>query len=462
MSATTTRPAPSHARPSRPPGRGGGGSLVWRVLRTEVLRSGPAAFVVVLAVLTAVVILVQRSQLPGWSSTFAGALARIDVTDSYFGPLAAALGAWVAGRERRRGMGDLLAATSRPAWQRVHLTWIAVAVGVVAGMLAQAVVSIAPGLPGTAYWGGRWVATLAVLVLGVVLYAAVGFAVGRALPGRLIAPLVGLVGFLGINVAAADPVVQRMWPIGGISLPDGQQLYAAVLALLAVWLLGLITAAVVLALGRRRVLALVPLAVAVIAAVPLVSTLASDTKPWKGPDPAAQAMVCTTDDGPQVCVMRVHAALLDDVAKLARGQISAAGPLVPWTSAQEEVLFTAILPRDVLTLPALDERGNAFRRGLGDPEGYLATSVDYQSRSGCYPAASPAAQAEQDAVTHRVDAVARALQTGSTQGLKAVPGARELHQRLAADPAAAKTWMTGYLAAAPECELPALTRLAGA
>jgi hypothetical protein len=394
-----------------------------------------------------------------WSATLAGTLRWIDNTHYFWGPLAAALGAWVGGRERRHGVGELLAVTPRPEWQRVQLSWTAVAVGVLAGLLGQASLAVAAGLPSVSYSGGRWLATLAVLVLGVLTFAAFGFAAGRTVPGRLVAPLVGLLVLLLAIAAGADRLLRRMWPVDNLSLGDVIQVRTEVLGLFALLWLSLTGTAVLLAVRRRRMLAVLPLALAVTVSQPLTRTALSQTDPWSIPDTAATRLVCTTDAGPQVCVQQVHAGLLDDVTPLAREQIAEAGRLVDWTSAREFV-FGEPHPADALTLPALDSWGRAFRGGLADPEEYLSISVSNQSTTVCG-TADPGAATDTQALTNVTDTVARALQTRSVEVTAAVPGADQLYRRLVADPLAARRWMQQYQAASASCDLPVLARLAG-
>jgi hypothetical protein len=211
--------------------------------------------------------------------------------------------------------------------------------------------------------------------------------------------------------------------------------------------------------GRRRVLAVLPLAAAVAAALPLASAVRSPTAPWLEPDQAARQPVCTTDPGPQVCVQRVHAGLLDEVVPLAREVLTAAEGLVAWTSAREDVVGGGEPPAAVLPLPALEGQGLAFRDGLAAAEQYRALTVAYQSTSACdVTVVTP----EQLAVTGVADAVAAALLSGRTEQLAAVPGAQERFDGLAADRAAARAWMAEYRPAAVACDLPVLQRLAAA
>lgn len=454
--ATATRAA-SASPPAR--GRSRRGPLGRRVLATDVRRSGAGHLALVVLVVGAGVLATQLLPSARHATSLAGVVRWVDNTHYFFAPLAAALAAWVAGRERRRGIGELLAVTPRPAWRRVHLTWVAVLAGVLAGVLGQIALVVAAGLPSTSYWGGRWWPTVVVVVLGVAVYAAVGFAAGRALPGRLVAPAVGLAGFVAVVVTNSDPVLRRVWPVGGLYFNDGDQLRAPVIGLLVLWLGGLTAAAVVLAVAPRRALAVLPLAAAAAAVVPLVSGTGTGSDPWTVPDPAARAMVCTTDGGPQVCVQRVHAGLHDDVVPLARETLATADGVAGWTSAREFVTGEGEPPAGVLTLPNLDDQGRAFRGGLAAPEQYQALSVAFESTSTCdVTTATP----DQLALTAVADAVAAALLTGETAQLAGAPGAEQRYAGLAEDPVAARAWMQRYRPAADACDVDALRQLVGA
>ena len=131
----------------------------------------------------------------------------------YFaGPALAGVAAWMAGRERRRDVEELLATTPRPAWSRQLATWTGT---VLWGMLAYALVALAVGVltARQAVWGGPILWPVVVGLLALPAHAALGFALGRFVPSRFTAPLVAavfyfaraFVGFGARGAAAAAP-----------------------------------------------------------------------------------------------------------------------------------------------------------------------------------------------------------------------------------------------------------------
>lgn len=115
---------------------------------------------------------------------------------TFAGPLLAGAAAWMAGRDRRRGIEDLLATTPRPAFARTLATW--------AGATAWGVliyVAIGGGIMALSWlratWGGPFVGPLLVGLVAIPTHAALGFALGRYFPSRFTAPLVTVALFFG-------------------------------------------------------------------------------------------------------------------------------------------------------------------------------------------------------------------------------------------------------------------------
>ena len=115
----------------------------------------------------------------------------VQLTVIFVGPLVAGLSAWVADRNRRRGMGDLLSTTARPSALRDLTTWAGTALwGIAVYALLAVVVGIATLLHAT--WGAPLVGYLLVGLLAMVADSALGFAAGHWLPGRFTAPFVAV------------------------------------------------------------------------------------------------------------------------------------------------------------------------------------------------------------------------------------------------------------------------------
>lgn len=421
-----------------------------RPLAIELRRTGARLVALVIAGLGLVLVVTEALPLPtrgGWTSTWLGGLSWLDNTNNLWGALVLTFGAWVGGRERRNGTSELLAVTARPAWQRELLTWAAVVGGVLAGYLVLVAAVLAAVQPVVSYGGGRWQASFALLVLGIVVCATLGHALGRLVPGRLTAPAVGMIGYGLIAYSAFIGDGRRLMPVTAWRASDGAQYSTTVLALTATWLLGVLAAALLLAVARRRVTALLPLALAVAAAVPLLAVDLLDE-----PDRAAEQHVCTQDAGPQVCVQRVNAGLLADVAPLVRQELARVQDIATWGSAREPVVGQR-QAADVLVLPPLQGESQPFRTGLADPDRFLERVLGDAAYSSCGLESPPAAAA--------ADAVASGLLGRPGAGLDD-PAAQALLTRLGTDRAAARAWLREYLAAAPTCDLPVLQRLATA
>ncbi len=142
------------------------------------------------------------------------------------GPLVAGLSAWAAGRNRRRGMGDLLSTTARPAASRDLLTWAGVALPCVA-VYAGLIVLLGVPTALNATWGMPLPGYLLVGLVALLMDSALGFAAGYYLPGRFTAPLVAVglyVGHLlpmgledlGVNFTLLSPAAYSNTGTGGV------------------------------------------------------------------------------------------------------------------------------------------------------------------------------------------------------------------------------------------------------
>ena len=111
-------------------------------------------------------------------------------------PAAGALSAWVATRDRRRGMEEMLSVSACPPFVRELVTW--------AGTMLWPLLTCL-GITGfyffltfrEATWGRPLLAPLLLGLLYVVSYSAVGHAAGRWVPSRFTAPLVAVGLFFG-------------------------------------------------------------------------------------------------------------------------------------------------------------------------------------------------------------------------------------------------------------------------
>lgn len=127
-----------------------------------------------------------------WSST--NELLRKSVAP-LAAPAIAGAAAWMAGRDRRRSVSDLLATTPLPAVRR-HLTLVsATTVWALLGYLIVAVYMFARTAP-NATWSGPEVWPVATTVAAVMAHAAWGYLAGYRIPSRFTAPLAAVAAFV--------------------------------------------------------------------------------------------------------------------------------------------------------------------------------------------------------------------------------------------------------------------------
>ena len=115
-------------------------------------------------------------------------------TATFAAPCLAGAAAWMAGRERRRGMDELLGTVPGSALGRQLASLLAVILwGAAAYLLIAAILVAITARHAT--WGGPilWPGIVGLLALGT--YAAIGFLVGTALPSRFTAPLVAVLAY---------------------------------------------------------------------------------------------------------------------------------------------------------------------------------------------------------------------------------------------------------------------------
>jgi hypothetical protein len=114
-----------------------------------------------------------------------------------FGPFVAGVAAWMGSRDGRRGLGDLVAAVSRPRLAAQLATWAATAIWAVAAYLVFVGVMFAwyarEGVGGTPPW---WWA--AVGAAAVIAFSAAGFAIGAYWPSRFAAAAAAFIAFLAL------------------------------------------------------------------------------------------------------------------------------------------------------------------------------------------------------------------------------------------------------------------------
>ncbi|MFE4373241.1 hypothetical protein ACFRMN_34390 [Streptomyces sp. NPDC056835] len=437
---------PSRTRPSARP------------LRTELLRGvGPWT-----GLATAVVIAVTLySKAPGWQGRWVEATDLLRVTALLLcGPLAVATGCWQGGRERRRRTGELLASLPLTQLRRSLHAVAPAALWPPAGYLVGAAGCLLATWPYTS-GGHPFVSLIAADAVALASLGTIGFVVGRLVGWRLTTPLLAVVTYAGLATPTygesgarwLDPAIDHfylwdrpVWWFGPAS---------------ALWTGGLAGAALLAYAARHRVVALLPLALAVAVAVPIART-GDDL--WR-PDPEAARLVC--DDGtPQVCVTAIDRKLLPEVsaaltglnAKL-RGIPGAPGrwidgPRAPGpgreqlTAAPGAVVRGQDEPRELgrgeaqLPSPA----GIAVRGRLPDPALYATWAVGYFFSETCDPLDSEAPGSERATAVN--DAVMQWLAPRPDFDEFPWPAASSELKRLEAmDHDQGRAYLTRYLAA---------------
>ncbi|WFE27355.1 hypothetical protein O7623_29720 [Solwaraspora sp. WMMD791] len=316
--------------------------MTGRIMKTEVRRTAVPGIALLLLVVGAAFTLLSTQFFAGRWTQLAlygrGSLLLLI-------PLALAGGAWLGRRDRRGRVGELFATTVRPRWQRT----LPLAVGYAAVMVVVYLLATAVGAiwvaPTAAYFSSTVFGIVAVGALGMVAASWLGMAAGRAVPRIVTAPVLAVVGFAVVALlpdfvsmagydanfvkTRPDPSALLLTPAFPGGFDDLQTLPASVSALQAMWLAALAgTALLLIGTARRSLLALavLPAVLGAAVAVPLLPTGG-----YYGAavvDPAATELVCD-DDGPQVCVRKVHAASLPDIVGPVRETLALAAAKLP-------------------------------------------------------------------------------------------------------------------------------------
>jgi hypothetical protein len=183
------------------------------------------------------------------------------------------------------------------------------AVAMAVALTAACVVLLAVGavrVAGTTtYPHLRWVPVAAVLVLALVGIALLGAGTGRLVPSPVTPPVLAVAAF-AVQVAALRSDGLLLTPVfRSVHISVFDTVHLPVTLARAVWFTGIGATGFCLffATGvRARVPAVLPLVVAAAVAVPRLWRVGDVVVP----DLGAPALVCD-DDGPRVCVTRVHA-----------------------------------------------------------------------------------------------------------------------------------------------------------
>lgn len=278
------------------------------------------------------------------------------------GPAAGGLAAWSAGRDRRRGVDELLSTTPQPQGPRRLIGWSAttswsfVAYGVFAlYMFVWAALG--------ASWGGPYWWPLIVGPVALLAHTSIGYAVGSFVPSRFTAPVVAVALFwVQANVGEShQPWFRYLSPTTVTEYPLWTRIAFEPGPAQTLFLLGLSGAALgaVLVRGQRRRVLYLPLGLGlVLTSLGLVLVLDrvhvshdvngngrnvfGQVVPVVGTELIPYQPVCTNDPLP-VCVHPAYRALLDQTAVAANQLVV---PLLGVPGAPKRIEQRIIPPDD--------------------------------------------------------------------------------------------------------------------
>ncbi|WP_433087736.1 hypothetical protein ACQP1P_17545 [Dactylosporangium sp. CA-052675] len=340
------------------------GPSTGRIARLELRRSA-AAVVAVLTFAAGTALLLTFPQ--GFAGRWLQLAVALRLLLMFLFPVALAGGAALGRREAAAGVGELFASTPRPRGQRMLVTAGVLAAALVGAYALTFLVALAWVLPRAGYFPPAAPAVTAVGALALVAGGWIGLAAGRAVPRFVTAPVlavlgVAVAGMLPQWVALAPgrgeaPAALLLSPVYSGSLDDFQTVSARVSLVQALWLAALAATGLLLATARRRTVApaLLPAVLGAAVAVPLLPP--GGYAAAAAYDPRAVELVCD-DAGPQVCVTRVHAALLPDIAGPVRAALATLAATMPGAPAR-----------------AVETRRPAYGTGPADPPHDAATLV---------------------------------------------------------------------------------------
>lgn len=229
------------------------------------------------------------------------------------GPLVAAAACWQGARDHRRSTEELWRSTPRARWQRMAVAALPLALWAVAGYavgLAGALLATWPYAGG----GGPLLSLVVVDAAFLATTAPLGFAVGVLCRWRLAAPVVAALMYLVLGVPNySESPARYLDPAEQYALWDQLPVWWFAPAMVA-WTGGLAAAALTAVTARRRMSALVPLAVATFVA-PLIVVTGDD---MFRDDPAASRLACT-EGSPQICLSGRQEHLLPQVTEALSG-----------------------------------------------------------------------------------------------------------------------------------------------
>ena len=338
-------------------------SGIARILRIELRRSVALGAALVIAAAGVFVLFASNEPYGSWMQLVT---AQRDIMQLTW-PLALAAGAWQALRERRSRVEELLATTPRQRWQRVLPIATAMAIAAVAAYLVMLAGAAGHLRSIDGYFSLGAIPLIALGALAMVGAVWLGLAIGTLLPSPLTAPMLAVIGFVGLAVSpmivaqdSRDPGTFLLFPYlqgpgdGGFRMLSARANLSQALWFVAIAATGLAVFAA--SRPRTRVAALLPVALGAAIAVPAMPRTLSVA--WIE-DRRALEVVCT-DDAPMLCIPRLHSYALDDIREPAAQALSILAAKLP--PAPTRVLVQGVArTSSTAEVPAIRNRQTPWR-----------------------------------------------------------------------------------------------------
>lgn len=308
-------------RGARRPGERGG-PVSWAVVWVEARRGASIRLSVVVVLLLAGALAEAVVWGPAtWSTT---PMTFLGDAVPFVQAVVVAVATWEGGREQRRRVSELLSSTPRPVWQRVVSAWVPVAGWPVLIFVVAAIGFVV--LTVRAVSGPALIGPVAATAASVVAGAALGFVLGRHVPGRFTAPAAGVVVAAAWAIVGSADVIPAglltavpqirlgsawLTPWSRASMWDRPVWWFAPAA--GVWFLAVSATLLTASAARRRWWAVAPAVVAAAAATMLMV----GAPVWRI-DTASPQLACSPG-AVQVCVPRGGHIPLGPVAASSQG-----------------------------------------------------------------------------------------------------------------------------------------------